>query len=126
MQHDMTCRLVSAILLCVLLPCSSLAVQPRAVASYDGKNTAQLRGLERLPGACGVKLFMGSSTGTLLVADDAEIARVLQSGARRVAVHAADEARLVERPGLAGDVGEVAPRPLWRDHRRAPGPGAPR
>ena len=36
----------------------------------DGKNTAQLRGLERLPGACGVKLFMGSSTGTLLVGAD--------------------------------------------------------
>ena len=83
----------------------------------DGKNTAQLRELERLPGACGVKLFMGSSTGTLLVADDAEIARVLQSGARRVAVHAEDEARLVERRGIAVDIGEVRAHPVWRDER---------
>ena len=87
----------------------------------DGKNTAQLRELERLAGVCGVKLFMGSSTGTLLVADDAEIARVLQSGARRVAVHAEDEARLVKRRGIAVDIGEVRAHPIWRDERSALG-----
>jgi dihydroorotase len=40
--------------------------------------------LERLPGAAGIKVFMGSSTGSLLVADDAGIAAILgQEGARR-------------------------------------------
>ncbi len=87
----------------------------------DGKNTAELRTLERLPGVCGVKLFMGSSTGTLLVAEDAEIARVLQSGVRPVAVHAEDEARLVARRGIAIDAGDVRVHPLWRDEATALG-----
>ena len=34
------------------------------------ENAADLGELERLPGCCGVKVFMGSSTGTLLIADD--------------------------------------------------------
>ena len=34
------------------------------------ENAASLAELERLPGCCGVKVFMGSSTGSLLVADD--------------------------------------------------------
>src|SRR5215813_1378625 len=34
-------------------------------------NTKQLAELERLPGCAGIKVFMGSSTGSLLVADDA-------------------------------------------------------
>ena len=87
----------------------------------DGKNSAALRGLERLPGVCGVKLFMGSSTGTLLVAEDAEIGRVLQSGVRPVAVHAEDEARLRARRGIAVDAGEVRAHPVWRDERTALG-----
>jgi len=51
------------------------------------ENADQLAALERLPGCCGVKMFMGSSTGTLLVADDPTISRVLASGTRRMAVH---------------------------------------
>ncbi len=82
----------------------------------SSENAEQLAGLERLPGCCGVKIFMGSSTGSLLVPDDATLARVLRSGTRRVAVHAEDEARLVERrPLVAG--AKVHPRehPHWRD-----------
>jgi dihydroorotase len=40
---------------------------------------AQLLGeLERLPGCCGIKVFMGASTGTLLVQDDEGIEQVLR------------------------------------------------
>ena len=35
------------------------------------ENVAAVAELERLPGAAGIKVFMGSSTGTLLVEDDA-------------------------------------------------------
>ena len=45
-----------------------------------------LKALERLPGVCGIKMFMGSSTGSLLVADDENVGRVLSSGTRRVTV----------------------------------------
>ncbi len=49
------------------------------------ENVDRLATLERLPSAAGVKVFMGSSTGGLLVADDATLARVLAQGARRLA-----------------------------------------
>ncbi len=60
-------------------------------------NAEKLGEWEHLPGCAGVKVFMGSSTGDLLVSDDATLERVLRSGERRVAVHSEDEARLCER-----------------------------
>jgi dihydroorotase len=41
-------------------------------------NTEDVAELERLPGCAGIKVFMGSSTGSLLVADDAGLRAVLQ------------------------------------------------
>jgi dihydroorotase len=87
-------------------------------AGAAAENVTELPALERLPGCCGVKLFMGSSTGSLLVSEDETILKVLQNGRRRVAVHAEDEARLNARKGerVAGD-----PRshPIWRDEETA-------
>lgn len=54
-------------------------------------NADHLGELERLPGCAGVKMFMGSSTGGLLVRDDATVERVLRSGSKRVTVHSEDE-----------------------------------
>ena len=39
------------------------------------ENADQLAELERLPGVCGVKIFMGSSTGSLLLDDEAVLKR---------------------------------------------------
>jgi dihydroorotase len=83
------------------------------------ENAGELAALERLPGCAGVKVFMGSSTGSLLVADDEGLEAVLRSGRRRVAVHAEDEARLRERLALARDSGDVAMHPVWRDEETA-------
>jgi dihydroorotase len=63
----------------------------------SGENAEQLGEWERLPGCAGVKIFMGSSTGNLLVRDDATLERVLRSGSRRCAVHSEDDYRLTER-----------------------------
>jgi dihydroorotase len=82
-------------------------------------NADSLAALERLPGCAGVKLFMGSSTGNLLVAEDADIARVLANGSRRIAVHAEDEGRLKARFALAAEAGDVARHPEWRDAETA-------
>jgi dihydroorotase len=79
------------------------------------ENAAQLGELERLPGCAGVKVFMGSSTGSLLVPDDAGLRDVLRNGRRRVAVHAEDEVRLKERFELVRAGGDVSLHPLWRD-----------
>ena len=79
------------------------------------QNAEQLGELERLPGCCGVKIFMGASTGDLLVADDPTLARVLAHGRRRVAVHAEDEARMQARRHLAEAGHDPANHPVWRD-----------
>lgn len=84
----------------------------------DATADCDLAALERLPGCAGVKLFVGSSTGGLLVEGDAAIRRVLASGRRRVAVHAEDEARLRERRDLAL-AGAPATHPVWRDEETA-------
>ncbi|MET0156193.1 MAG: dihydroorotase [Rickettsiales bacterium] len=75
--------------------------------------------LERLPGCCGVKIFMGSSTGSLLVEDDAALERVLRSITRRAAVHAEDEPRLKERKHLAVEAAHPSAHPIWRDEETA-------
>jgi len=64
------------------------------------ENVEELAELERHPQVCAVKMFMGSSTGSLLIEDEATQRRVLERGSLPVAVHAEDEARLRERKAL--------------------------
>ena len=65
------------------------------------ENAAFLGELERLPGCCGVKVFMGASTGTLLVQDDQGVEQVLRHTNRRATFHSEDEYRLAERRSFA-------------------------
>ena len=101
--------------------CREAGQQGRAwcdIAFFVGaaaENAERLGELERLPGCAGVKMFMGSSTGNLLVADEENIRRVLEHGRRRMAVHSEDEARLRERHALVKDGADVAMHPVWRD-----------
>jgi dihydroorotase len=57
---------------------------------------------------------MGSSTGSLLVADDAGLRGVLQKIRRRASFHAEDEPRLNERKNLRVE-GDPRSHPVWRD-----------
>ena len=77
-------------------------------------NFASLAELEKVPGCVGVKIFMGSSTGNLLVPDDETLINVLKSRNYRVAVHAEDEPRLMDRKKLIKENG-VHFHPVWRD-----------
>jgi dihydroorotase len=81
-------------------------------------NAADLAELERQPGAAGVKIFMGASTGDLLVSEDARLAEILAAGSRRVAIHAEDEARMNARADLRVD-GDPSSHPVWRDDESA-------
>ena len=78
------------------------------------ENTPRLAELERLPGACGVKVFMGSSTGSLLIEDDEGVRNVLKAVRRRAAFHSEDEYRLRERMHLRVE-GDPRSHPVWRD-----------
>jgi len=82
------------------------------------QNANRLNELERLPGCCGIKIFMGSSTGDLLVADDHTLTDILLNGTRRIAIHAEDEERLKERKYLSKK-GGVSQHPVWRDRETA-------
>ena len=84
------------------------------------ENADQLDVFERLPGCSGVKVFMGSSTGSLLVADDVTLERIVKRINRRMAVHCEDEARLIERRSvLAVDHPTPHLHPVWRDELTA-------
>jgi len=79
------------------------------------ENADRLHELERLPGCAGVKVFMGSSTGNLLVEDDPTLERIVRNGTRRMAVHAEDEPRLKERKHIADEAAHPRAHPIWRD-----------
>jgi len=84
------------------------------------ENASELGVLERLPGCAGVKVFLGSSTGSLLVDDPQVLKEVLKHGTRRVAIHSEHEARLTARKHLV-EVEGAHPRlhPVWRDEQTA-------
>ena len=78
------------------------------------ENVKSLSELERFPGCAGVKVFMGSSTGSLLVEDDETLRDILRAIRRRAAFHAEDEYRLRERKDLRRK-GDPRSHPIWRD-----------
>lgn len=77
-------------------------------------NAGEVGELERLPGAAGIKIFMGSSTGDLLVEDDDGVYSILKNTRRRAAFHSEDEFRLRERLGERVE-GDPSSHPVWRD-----------
>ncbi|PZN51172.1 MAG: dihydroorotase [Proteobacteria bacterium] len=77
-------------------------------------NAAYVGELERLPGAAGIKVFMGSSTGSLLVEDDEGVASILRNTRRRAAFHSEDEFRLRARLGERVE-DDPSSHPVWRD-----------
>lgn len=78
------------------------------------ENIDELETLERLPGAAGIKVFIGSSTGDLLLEDEESLERVLGRISRRAAFHSEDETRLEARKDLRL-AGDPSSHPVWRD-----------
>lgn len=82
------------------------------------ENAAELPVLERLPGCAGVKVFMGSSTGSLLVPDDEGVGAIIKVINRRASFHSEDEYRLEERKPLRVP-NDPTSHPVWRDPEAA-------
>lgn len=68
---------------------------------------------------CGIKIFMGSSTGTLLVNRDEDLERLFANGTRLIAVHAEDEARIQARQAQFADRRDIAVHSEIRDNECA-------
>src|SRR3981189_687026 len=82
------------------------------------ENVQDLPELERAPGCAGVKVFIGSSTGALLVEDDESLRRIFQVIRRRAAFPAEDESPRNDRKPLRVE-GDPRSHPLWRDETAA-------
>jgi dihydroorotase len=77
----------------------ALAAQ-KSVANYGffiGATPDNLEALNTVTPACGIKIFMGSSTGSLLVNRPEDLERIFANGTRLIAVHAEDETRINAR-----------------------------
>ena len=82
------------------------------------ENIGEISMLERLEGSAGIKVFMGSSTGDLLVDDESSLDHIIAALSRRAAFHAEDEPRLNARKHLR-EPGNPATHPIWRDEEAA-------
>ncbi|MDI2090443.1 dihydroorotase [Commensalibacter oyaizuii] len=82
-------------------------------------NIQDLASLESQKGVCGTKVYAGSSTGSLMVEDDASLEQVMLYGRRRVCYHAEDEYRLQERKKLFCEGMPYENHRLWRDEECA-------
>lgn len=90
-----------------------------AAVGKDFDNTAELAQLEKHKNCAGIKVFMGSSTGSLLVDNEDALAKIFQHGHRRIIIHAEDESRLKERKHIAIEKKDPHFHPVWRDEQTA-------
>jgi len=81
-------------------------------------NVDDLKGLKNLEGCCGVKLFAGSSTGSLLVKDEKDIEKVISNSSKIVSIHSEDEEILNLRKKFIKK-GDVNSHPIWRNEECA-------
>lgn len=82
------------------------------------ENVADIPMLESLEASAGIKVFMGSSTGNLLVDDEEHLDRIIAKIGRRASFHAEDEARLKARMDVRR-AGDPSSHPEWRDEEAA-------
>lgn len=81
-------------------------------------NISEILTLEKREASAGIKVFMGSSTGDLLVDDQASLDAIISRITRRASFHAEDEARLKSRMGVRRP-GDPSSHPEWRDPEAA-------
>jgi len=80
-----------------------------------GRTGPNLDKWENAPGICGIKIFMGASTGELMTASDKEVESVLSHGKRVVAVHAEDQYIMQENmKTILKDQTDVSLHSVWR------------
>ncbi len=94
----------------------------KCVANYGffiGATPDNLDQINRANPACGIKIFMGASTGSLLVDKAEDLERIFANGSRLIAVHAEDEAHIRERRERFKDRHDVAVHSEIRDNECA-------
>ena len=93
------------------------SAERRSVANFGffiGASKDNLKALNTAHPACGIKIFMGTSTGDLLIDDEDLLDTIFATGDRLIAVHAEDETRIRERSSLF--LGAGNDRPSYEIH----------
>jgi len=79
-------------------------------------NIQNLKLLSKIPGCCGIKTFMGSSTGSLLLYDKDDLEKLARTNHQAtMAFHCEDEDRMIERNHIATTKKHPSAHPEWRD-----------
>jgi len=86
---------------------------------FMGATSTNLKELSRVKNVCGIKIFMGSSTGDLLVDDPDVLESIFATGRRLIAVHAEDESVLRDNQALFSGEHNVSVHPRIRDESAA-------
>ncbi|MBO6481874.1 MAG: dihydroorotase [Pelagibacteraceae bacterium] len=81
-------------------------------------NAKELNLIDTLEGCCGIKLFVGSSTGNLLVSEEKDIEKVISNSKKIVSVHSEDENILLSRKKLIKN-NDVNSHLIWRNEECA-------
>ena len=77
-------------------------------------NSKDLPNLEKVDGCCGVKVFMGLSTGSLLVSGDDDLSKIMAEINSRASFHSEDQGHLEERKKFQVQ-GDTSSHELWRN-----------
>ena len=94
----------------------------KSVVNYGffmGATPDNLEELNAVENVCGIKIFMGSSTGDLLVDNPQVLEKIFSTGSRLIAVHAEDEAVLKENIELLKHISDVRLHSRIRDESAA-------
>lgn len=86
---------------------------------FVGATPENLHELNSIPEACGIKIFMGASTGTLLVSERPDLERIFAKGRKLIAVHAEDDAMIKAQKAEFGDRATLQDHPLIRSPEAA-------
>ena len=78
-------------------------------------NVGDLQSVEGMDGVCGIKVFMGSSTGDLLVHEQEHLENIFANTGGIIATHAEDEVRLQQRTAEFGHRTDIASHAECRD-----------
>ena len=86
---------------------------------YIGATPSNIEALKQADRTCGIKIFIGSSTGELLVDDQDALEKIFAETTLPIAAHCEDESTILANQEQWSDSNDVATHSKIRDHRAA-------
>jgi dihydroorotase len=84
-----------------------------------GQNIDELKKVQDLEGCCGIKIFLGSSTGSLLLYGEEELLEVFRQTKAMISCHSENEDMLRERKPMLESATTAHTHPEWRNAQTA-------